>query len=68
MAKCKSCNAEILWAITPNGKQTPLDAKPVRVATLLDLDGILKIEEVHEGHISHLATCPNAKQHKRETS
>lgn len=32
-AKCKSCQAEILWATTRKGKLMPLDALPVGGAT-----------------------------------
>lgn len=28
MPKCKSCDAEIRWAVTVNGKKIPIDAAP----------------------------------------
>lgn len=65
MPKCKSCGAEIIWAVTPKGRNTPLDANKIRVAQVTDLDGQLKIEEVHEGHVSHWATCPTADKHRK---
>jgi len=65
-SRCKSCGAAILWAVTPKGKNTPLDAKKVRVAQLMDLGGTLKIEEAHEGHLSHWATCPTADEHRKD--
>ena len=66
---CKSCNAPILWVLTHKGKRTPLDFKPERVATLIELDGgELKIEDVITGHTSHWGTCPSAEQHRRALS
>lgn len=65
-SRCKSCNQEIIWAVTPKGKNTPLDAKKVKIAQVMDMGGILKIEEAHEGHLSHWATCPNADEHRRK--
>lgn len=65
-SKCKSCQAPILWVITPKGKRTPVDAKKTRVAQLMDVDGVLKIEEVAEGHVSHWITCPSADQHRKQ--
>jgi len=64
--KCKKCPTEILWVVTPNGKRTPVDAKPIRVAMLREeAGGVLKIEEVAEGHQTHWATCPAAKEFKK---
>lgn len=65
-SKCKSCQADILWVITPKGERTPVDAKKTRVATLMDMGGTLKIEEVHEGHVTHWATCVSADQHRKK--
>ena len=66
-SKCKSCGADILWVITPKGKRTPLDAKKIRVATLMN-DDPPKIEEVYEGYVSHWATCPTADKHRKAKS
>lgn len=63
--KCRSCGAPIIWAKTQAGKDTPLDAKPLRLAALGgDLFG-RQITGVVEGYVSHFATCPNAKQHRK---
>lgn len=56
-SKCEKCGADILWVITPKGERTPVDAAKTRVAMLMGERDPLKIEEVHEGHQSHLATC-----------
>ena len=75
-AKCKSCGAEIVWARTASGKRTPLDAKPVRVATLVEEpetgneiveDGLYVIEEGVTGFVSHWGTCPTSAQHRRKS-
>jgi hypothetical protein len=35
MIVCRSCGAEIEWAITPNGKRIPLDKLPVEDGNIL---------------------------------
>lgn len=71
---CKTCGAAIIWAKTAKGARTPLDAKPVRVAELVEdpetgkeivQDGLFVIGGAHTGHVSHWATCPQAKEHRR---
>lgn len=75
MARCNSCGAKIIWAVTPKGARIPVDAIPTE-------DGNLVLEE-HRGqlvacvvgqepglfasprHKSHFATCPHASQHRR---
>ena len=34
MATCKSCNAPIIWAETPNGRPMPVDDQPSLKGTL----------------------------------
>ncbi len=36
--RCRSCNAELIWATTEKGKQIPLDAEPVE-------NGNIRLEE-----------------------
>jgi len=36
--RCRSCNAELIWATTEKGKPIPLDAEPVA-------DGNIRLEE-----------------------
>lgn len=79
MAKCRSCQAKIVWAITENGKKMPIDPTPVRDGNVIKtgnrVDGL---EEVHvissrdvmeddqrARYTAHFATCPNAKAHRR---
>ncbi len=53
--RCKSCGAEIVYLTTNKGNMIPVDAASVEQA-----------DEVFEytKHISHFATCPNAKAHR----
>ena len=54
---CKSCDAEIIWAKTTNGKAMPLNVKKTRVL-VLNASGNIDFSQF--GHESHFATCPNA--------
>lgn len=75
MAACRSCGAEIEWARTEKGKSMPLDADPVkggnivvesRVATDHGMAPLAKYVTAGEGdRVSHFATCPEAKEHRR---
>ena len=66
--KCKGCNAEIIWAITAKGKPTPLDAKPIRVALLADVEGgDPRIEDGVSGYVSHWGTCPARDEFKKKS-
>ncbi len=58
MPQCRSCGAEIEWLRTKEGKNTPVDAKPVFIET--------RNGDPIEGYRSHFATCPNADQHRRK--
>ena len=73
MAKCKSCGADIIWIMTPNGKRMPCNAQkifykktfPRGTLTLVLPDGKLDRGELDlssekYGYISHFATCPSA--------
>ncbi len=70
--RCRSCNAEIIWANTPNGKVGPFE---------LDAAGAWAIEQGKARHVgvaqlelgaiqragftSHFATCPQADEWRR---
>jgi hypothetical protein len=68
MAVCKSCGTPIEWARTEKGKRIPLDLR-VRAENanlFLDDEGVVHYVAPGEGErISHFATCPNAKTHRR---
>lgn len=74
MSQCRSCDAEILWCKTLKGKSIPVDPDPVKGGNLeLVLQSATKPPRVviHTSdpnitrHISHFATCPNAKEHRK---
>jgi len=69
--KCKSCGKEIRWYKTVSGRAMPVDAEPSEKGTLDISSGVAKTAV--KGitlpgtplHLSHFATCPNAKQHRK---
>lgn len=77
---CRSCNAPILWAITPKGRRMPLDPEPtpegnLRLTPIPDRTPLvgkpLTGEDLEAAqasgeplHTSHFATCPDARQHR----
>lgn len=76
--RCGSCGAEIHWITGANGKRHPVDAERVYIAagptdTVIVLDNGTTARGhrvgpgpgVRAGYISHFATCPNAKTHRR---
>lgn len=74
MSRCRSCNAEIIWAVTEKGKRVPLDAEPAERPS-----GLFRIEPQprpgtellavsvsgQKVYLSHFVTCPNADQHRK---
>jgi hypothetical protein len=81
MSRCRSCNAEIVWARTAAGKRMPLDAQPTRTGNVqLGLIGGQEVAIVVNTadalaaqaaglllYASHFSSCPNAAQHRRAT-
>lgn len=74
MSKCRSCDAELVWAVTVNGKRIPLDAEPAeRPQGLFRLEAPPRVGEAPLAvsvageyvYISHFATCPNADEHRK---
>lgn len=73
MSRCKSCQAEIKWARTAAGKNIPLDIGVVTSGGNVRHTGewagpfmVVEVVAVGEGdRVSHFATCPNAKEHRR---
>lgn len=56
MAKCKGCQADIVWIKTANGKNMPCNTEKT---TIITTDGQTVV-----GHIPHWATCPQYKNFK----
>lgn len=79
MTRCRSCGAEIRWAMTSKGKRIPLDVgehadgnlvlheDPMRIAaTVAYGDGEAETLGIKGPRaLSHFATCPQASQHRR---
>lgn len=70
MAACRSCGAEVEWVVTEKGKRMPLDAGEVEGGNIV-IDGlgptrVAKYVANGAGNrVSHFATCPNAKEHRK---
>ena len=74
---CRSCGANILWARSAKTNALmPIDPDPVENGNIvLSADGLATTlsgdlwETMHSGlrYISHFATCPNAKEHRKRT-
>lgn len=75
---CRSCGAPMVWVLTRSGGHMPLDPEPSpRGNIVLELgpndqtvSRVLRAdEEPASGQLrwlSHFATCPNAKEHRRQ--
>lgn len=63
MPKCKGCGQEIKWVEMATGKKMPVDAKPV---VMIQIKG--GVGQAVSFYKPHWATCPNAKDFKREKS
>lgn len=68
---CSSCGARIAWANTSNNRRMPLDLTPREDGNVIIMNGIAHVmkageETDRERYVSHFATCPNAKSHKRK--
>lgn len=73
LGTCRSCAADILWAITDKGKRMPLDPDPVddgNQYVYRDVDGVRRASArepmriPYTRHVSHFATCPMAGRHR----
>lgn len=68
---CRSCRRGIYWAKTPSGKLMPVDLgvdpDGTIVLTTQGRDVIATIDPDAPGpkHLSHFASCPQAKQWRR---
>jgi hypothetical protein len=71
---CRSCGKEVIWVRTNTGKTMPVDSKPSpdgNVLLIRDLFGQVESCEVvkkgskDELHLSHFATCPQARKWRK---
>ena len=70
MARCLSCRAEIEWATSSStGRPMPIEKSPGgNIVVDRDLLGEATASIVAAGagtHVSHFATCPDAKDWRR---
>lgn len=75
MSQCRSCGADIVWALTTNGKRMPVDAEPSAEGNirLRNAGGHVFADVVaplsHDRlRLSHFATCPSFAKHRRRAS
>jgi len=78
-ARCKSCGAEIVWALTDQDKKMPVDAAPADDGniTLNWLPSLNEYRAIVVGartpnahgprYKSHFATCPDRDKHRKAT-
>lgn len=68
-ARCRSCDAPIIWMVTSSGKSIPVEPSSITFGERQLLD-----EMPREGrlvfdpkrHKSHFARCPKAKEHRKK--
>jgi hypothetical protein len=71
MSVCKSCDAPIRWVkMAATGKSMPLDVQRSASGNIVldektGLGGFALPGDERPRYVSHFATCPNAKQHRR---
>lgn len=58
MAKCKGCNADIIWIKTKNDKIMPCNAEKTTIVTTQG--------ETIIGHVPHWATCSKSQNFKKK--
>lgn len=64
---CKSCGAELVWALTDRGRQMPLSkASEQRRFVVTEIAGETSCSS-QLTYTSHFSDCPNADQHRRST-
>jgi hypothetical protein len=71
--KCRSCGAPIVWALTSSSKRMPLDADPRADGGFWLISGCAvavgsaqtETEPLRPRYVSHFATCPNARKHRK---
>lgn len=58
MARCKGCNADIIWIKTTNDKIMPCNAEKTTIVTTQG--------EIIIGHVPHWVTCPKSQNFKEK--
>ena len=72
MARCRSCGADIRWAVTEGGNHIPLDPFPTQegnmtiIGTTAKGSTVVRVDPTGEvRYMSHFATCPDADGWRR---
>lgn len=72
MANCRSCDAEIIWAVSEKtGKPMPIDAAPSPLGNLIVINGRARVattddDRLHRPkYMSHFASCANAEEWRK---
>lgn len=60
VTECRSCKAPIVWMWTKNNRKAPVDAESVGIKD----DRLTEFDP--KRHVSHFATCPFAKRHRKK--
>ena len=58
--KCKSCDKEIVFLKTKNGKNIPVNRETIQ--------GKETVFDVAKGHVPHFADCPQSKEWRKDRS
>lgn len=67
MSVCNSCGADIIWAVTRNGKGMPLDSKAEMRLVLQESEVDRPLAVMRRTYVSHFSTCPNAERHRSKS-
>jgi hypothetical protein len=73
ISHCRSCGAQMIWAMSGKGKTMPVDALPDdkgNVAVVIDHGTvralIVTAESIGPRHLSHFVTCPQAAKWRKK--
>lgn len=67
--KCRGCGADIIWTVTENGKNMPIDPKPeLRLVVMGRDDNRAPLAMARNTYMSHFATCPKAADFRHSDS
>lgn len=76
MARCRSCGAGVVWALTEAERWMPIDLnKPENDGNLVlyRQGGVQRVrsarlpdDQLRPRHTSHFVTCPNADHHRKD--
>lgn len=64
--KCKSCGAKIVFLPTQGGRMMPTDWSSLPPQDKRNYEeGVKVMFAIKRGHVSHFATCPDAKKFRK---